>query len=133
MPQKARKPRKRTTGVKPRTSSPSKGFASPAWERVYLMSLELEACAAQAPPSSRKRSENGFDLVDAARELARLAHNHHSETNPEGRTVVQAREDWVKIGGIGADLGNMAEEGTDHADTRAIAHELCYLACDYLF
>jgi hypothetical protein len=127
------KPRKRNTVAKSRTPSKHKGFASPAWERVYLMSLELDACATQLGLKSRKRGDDGFDLVDAARELTRLAHNHHRETNPEGRTPEQEREDWIKVGGVGADLGNMAEEGTAPADVRAIAHELCYLACDCLF
>jgi hypothetical protein len=133
MPQKAHKTGKRKPAAKSRTPSKPKGFASPAWERVYFMSLELDAWATQLGLHARKRSDDGFDLVDAARELTRLANNHHRETNPEGRTPEQESEDWIKIGGVGADLGNMAEEESYPGEIRSIAHELCYLACDYLF
>jgi hypothetical protein len=113
-----------------------KGYASPAWERVYLLSLELDAIAQELGLHKKRRDPDGFDLADAAKELGRLAQNHNQDENPVARTAEQDREDWIAVGGIGADVGNMADEGAvgAAADTvRAIAHETCYLACDYLF
>ena len=121
---------------KPTPKARPKGYTSPAWERVYLMALEVEAFAGDPGPPERDGVEDGFDLADAAKELTRLALNQNREANPEGRTAEQEREDWVAVGGVGADLGNMADEGAlgPAADgVRPIAHELCYLACDYLF
>ena len=86
--------------------------------------------------AARDRGPDGFDLSDAARELARLAGNHNAAVNPDGRTPAQEKGDWVAVGGLGADLGNMADEPA-HAQiaeaVRAVAYEVCYLACDYLF
>jgi hypothetical protein len=113
-----------------------KGYASAAWERVSLLSVELDALARDLGLHARKRDPDGFDLVDAARELARLAGNHNRNVNPDGRTTGQQKEDWVAVGGLGADLGDMADEGAVAAaadGVRPIAHELCFLACDYLF
>ena len=113
-----------------------KGYTSPAWERVYLLSVEFAALAKELGLDADSRDPEGFDLTDAARELARLAGNHNRAVNPDGRTAAQEKDDWVAIGGLGADLGNMADEPA-HAgvadEVRAIAHEVCYLACDYLF
>ena len=42
----------------------------------------------------------------------------------------------IALAGVGADLGNMSEESESSSamhSVRAIAHEVCYLACDYLF
>jgi hypothetical protein len=114
----------------------SKGYTSPAWERVYLLAVELDAFATDLGLTAKDPDADGFDLADAARELTRLALNHNREANPEGRKPAQEKEDWVAVGGLGADLGNMADEGAvgGAADgVRAVAHELCYLACDYLF
>lgn len=114
----------------------SKGYTSAAWERVYLLAVELDAFAAELGLRPKGPDAEGFDLSDAARELTRLALNHNREANPEGRKPAQEKEDWVAVGGLGADLGNMADEGTTGpaADgVRAVAYELCYLACDYLF
>jgi len=114
----------------------SKGYTSPAWERVYLLAVELDAFATDLGRTAKDPEADGFDLADAARELTRLALNHNREANPEGRTPAQEKEDWVAVGGLGADLGNMADEGAVGAaadGVRAVAHELCYLACDYLF
>jgi hypothetical protein len=113
-----------------------RGYTSPAWERVYLMSMELAAVAKDRGLPDAKPESEGFDVADAARELARLATLHDRAAHPEGRTPAQEREDWIAVGGIGADLGNMAdEEGRSAAadGLRDIAHELCYLVCDYLF
>jgi hypothetical protein len=120
---------------KPKPKKP-KGYTSAAWERIYLMSLELDAIAADLGLPDRDRRPDGFDVVDAARELARLATNYNRATNPDGRNLEGEKSDWVSVGGIGADLGNMADEepGRPAADAvRPIAHELCYLACDFLF
>ena len=124
------------TGGKKARSPAAKGYTSAAWERVYLLSVELEAFAQELGLPTRGEESDGFDLADAARELGRLALNHNREANPAGRTADQEKEDWVKVGGVGADLGNMADEGAAGPDAdgvRAVAHELCYLACDYLF
>jgi len=112
-----------------------KGYTSPAWERIYLMSVELDAIAADVGLVNRDESSDGFDVADAARELARLAANYNRETNPEGRNAESEKSDWVTVAGRGADLGNMAGEnpGAPADAIRPIAHELCYLACDYLF
>ena len=102
---------------------------------VYLRSLELDALAGNLWLHARKRDPDGFDLVDAGRELARLAGNHNRDVNPDGRTAGQQKEDWVAVGGLGADLGNMADEGalaTAADGVRPVARELCFLACDYL-
>ena len=88
-------------------------------------------CARELGP--RKLDGDGFDFVDASRELARLASNHDRAINPDGRTADEEKDDWVRVGGLGADLGNMADERVHADDIRPIAHELCYLACDYLF
>jgi hypothetical protein len=114
----------------------ARGYTSPAWERVYLMSMELAAVAKDRGLPEGAAEGEGFDVADAARELARLAALHDRAITPEGRTPAQEREDWVAIGGIGADLGNMADEDTKSVGAdglRDIAHELCYLTCDYLF
>src|SRR5829696_10403169 len=114
----------------------SKGYTSPAWERVYLLAVELDAFATDLGRTAKDPEADGFDLADAARELTRLALNHNREANPEGRTPAQEKEDWVAVGGLGADLGNMADEEGRSAGAdglRDIAHELCYLVCDYLF
>jgi hypothetical protein len=114
----------------------SKGYTSAAWERVYLLAVELDAFATELGRPAQDAGSEGFDLADAAGELTRLALNHNREANPEGRTPAQERDDWVAVGGLGADLGNMADEGAAGAaadGVRAVAHELCYLACDYLF
>ena len=113
-----------------------KGYTSPAWERVYLLAVELDALAKDLGLDTRQRDPDGFDLADAARELARLAGNHNGAVNPDGRTPAQEKDDWVAVGGLGADLGNMAAEPAYAgvaADLRPAAHEVCYLACDYLF
>ena len=115
---------------------PPKGYTSAAWERAYLMSLELDVLAQDLGLDEPESAGEGFDVADAARELARLAANHDRAANPDGRTTEQETEDWIAVGGLGADLGNMADEGPDGrvADAvRTIAHEVCYLACDYLF
>ena len=41
----------------------------------------------------------------------------------------------MAVGGVGADLSNMADEGAVGAadGVREVAYELCYLVCDYLF
>jgi hypothetical protein len=113
-----------------------KGYTAPAWERVYLLAVELDAFAKDLGLHPRDPEAGGFDLADAARELTRLALNHNRQANPDGRKPAQEKEDWVAVGGVGADVGNMADEGAvgGAADgVRAIAHELCYLACNYLF
>src|SRR5207237_1832685 len=113
-----------------------KGYTSAAWERVYLLSVELDAFAQELGLPDTKSEDEGFDLADAAREAGRLALNHNREANPGGRTAAQEKDDWVAVGGLGADLGNMADEGAvgPAADgVREVAYELCYLACDYLF
>jgi len=111
-------------------------FTSTAWERVSVLAMNLEVVATDLGLNERTRDPDGFDLVDAARELARLASNYNPVANPEGRNAEAEKSDWVGVGGIGADLGNIADEET-RADiaqrVRAIAHELCYRACDYLF
>src|SRR5262245_13219946 len=124
-----RKPRSKTRPSRP------KGYSSPVWERIYLMSVELDAIAADLGLPKRDQSTDSFDVADAARELARLAANYNRKTNPEGRNREAEKSDWVSIAGLGADLGNMAEEkpGAAAAAIRPIAHELCYLACDFLF
>lgn len=138
-----RKPTAKTTtrsttpsGKKPARSAGSKGYASPAWERVSVLSVELHGLAKRLGLDTRPRDPDGFDLLDAARELARLAGNHNRAVNPDGRTTAQEKDDWVALGGVGADLGNMADEPahTPVADgVRAVAYEVCYLVCDYMF
>jgi hypothetical protein len=112
------------------------GYSSAAWERVSVLSAQLDVLARDLGLHDRDRDPDGFDLVDAAREFARLAGNHDRARTPEGRTRAQERDDWVAVGGLGADLGNMAGEAA-HAgvarSVRAVAHEVCYLACNYLF
>ena len=123
-------------GKKGARTATAKGYASAAWERVYLLSRELNALAKDLGLHEHNRDPDGFDLADAARELARLAGNHNRSLNPDGRTTAQEKDDWIAAGGVGADLGNMADEAT-HASVaegvRAVAYELCYLACNYLF
>jgi hypothetical protein len=117
-------------------AGPPRGYASTAWERVYLLSVELDALAKDLGLPDPVPEAEGFDLADAARELNRLALNHSREANPDGRTTAQEKDDWVSVAGVGADLGNMADEGAvgRAADgVRAVAHEVCFLACDYLF
>jgi len=116
-------------------SAKPKGYTSPAWERIYLMSVELDAIAADLGLPRRDQSTESFDVADAARELARLAANYNRETNPDGRNAEGEKTDWVSVAGLGADLGNMADEkpGAAANAIRPIAHELCYLACDFLF
>jgi len=124
------------TGRPPAPAAGPRGYTSAAWERVDLMSLELAAVARDLGLPERAEATDGFDVADAARELARLASNYNRALNPAGRNAEGEREDWVAVGGLGADLGNMADEGAvgAAADTvRAVAYELCYLACDYLF
>jgi hypothetical protein len=121
---------------KPKTkSSQPKGYTSPAWERIYLISVELDAIAADLGLPERDQSTEGFDAADAARELARLSANYNRDTNPDGRNAEAEKSDWVSVAGLGADLGNMADEnpGAPAESIRPIAHELCYLACDFLF
>ena len=140
---------RKTTGRKPKAkpartanrrgrgkAGPPKGYTSAAWERVYLLSLELAAFAKDLGLPEKDPEADGFDLADAAREAGRLALNHNRAANPVGRTGARERDDWVAVGGLGADLGNMAGEGAlgPAADgVREVAYELCYLACDYLF
>lgn len=127
---------KAQTAKKPARSIGAKGYASAAWERVHLLSVELDALARKLGLDKQPRDPDGFDLVDAARELARLAGNHNRAVNPDGRTTAQEKDDWVALGGVGADLGNMADEPA-HAPVadgvRRIAHEVCYLVCDFMF
>lgn len=121
---------------KPAAKPKPRGYTSAAWERVYLMSLELAAFTADPTAPEANEESEGFGLPDASHELTRLAQNYNGDTNPDPRTLEQETQDWVRVGGIGADLGNMAEETSvadDAEGVRAIAHELCYLACDYLF
>ena len=127
-----------TNGRAPRKpkAGPPRGYTSAAWERVYLLAVELDAFAQDLGRPDRGPEAEGFDLADAARELTRLARNHSRAANPDGRTPAQERDDWVSVVGVGADLGNMADEGAvgRAADgVRAVAHELCFLACDFLF
>jgi len=129
-------PKKKSAAKPKRSPAPAAGFKSPSWERVYLLALELQLIAADLGQTRGKHDDEGFDLVDASRELSRLASNHNRENNPAGRTTEQENEDWILIAGVGADLGDMAQEsGSSKAmhSVRAIAHEVCYLACDYLF
>jgi|GEM_PF-3679037 len=121
-----------TRGKKPRIAE----YTSDAWERISVLAMNLEVVAADLGLHERERDPDGFDVADAARELARLSANYNRVENPEGRNLEAEQSDWVSVGGIGADLGNMADEETraDVAErVRAIAHELCYRACDYLF
>jgi hypothetical protein len=130
------KSRKKAVGTGRRKAGPPKGYTSAAWERVYLLSLELDAFAEELGLRHKDQEGDGFDLADAAREVSRLALNHNRDANPEGRTAAQEKDDWVAVGGLGADLGNMADEGavgTVADGVREVAYELCYLACDYLF
>jgi hypothetical protein len=120
---------------KSKAASP-KGYASAAWERVYLLSLELDALAKGLGQHAKGPEADGFDLADAAKEVGRLAMNYNREANPRGRPAAGEKDDWVAVGGLGADLGNMADEGALGAaadGVREVAYELCYLACDYLF
>ncbi|HKA08024.1 MAG TPA: hypothetical protein VKD71_12250 [Gemmataceae bacterium] len=124
----------RKTNLKSKPSQP-KGYTSPGWERIYLMSLELDAIAADLGLPERDQPTDGFDVADAARELARLSANYNRDINPDGRNAEAEKSDWVSVAGLGADLGNMADEkrGAPADAIRPIAHELCYLACDFLF
>jgi hypothetical protein len=140
---------RKTTGRKPKAkpartargrgrgkASSPKGYTSAAWERVYLLSLELAAFARDLGLPDQAPEADGFDLADAAREAGRLALNHSRAATPDERTAAQEKDDWIAIGGLGADLGNMADEGAvgQAVDgVREVAYELCYLACDYLF
>jgi hypothetical protein len=132
-------PRTKKKTRRPKKASPTakaNRYATPAWERVYLLSLELDALAKDLGLHDQKHDPEGFDLVDAARELARLAGNHHPTLNSDGRTPAQTKDDWIAAGGVGADLGNMAAEDA-HAKVaqgvRAVAYEVCYLVCNHLF
>jgi hypothetical protein len=123
-------------GKKPTGTTGLKVYSSPAWERIDRLAMKLDLLAKEIGLHTRERDPEGFDLLDAARELARLAGNHDRARNPDGRTPAQEKDDWVAIGGLGADLGNMAVEPTYaqvSEGVRAIAHEVCYRACDYLF
>jgi len=124
-----RKPRSR-----PKSKQP-KGYTSAAWERIYLISVELDAISADLGLPERDQPTESFDAADAARELARLSANYNRDTNPDGRNAEAEQSDWVSVAGLGADLGNMADEnpGAPGDAIRPIAHELCYLACDFLF
>ena len=136
MPAKKRKAAPKSRAKPKAKPAASKDFTSPSWERVYLLALELNLIAADLGQTQGNHNDEGFDLVDAARELSRLASNHNRETNPEGRTAEQENEDWIAIAGVGADLGDMAQESESSSamhSVRGIAHEVCYLACDYLF
>jgi hypothetical protein len=133
-------PARRTAkGARRGPAGPAAGpttYTSAGWERVFLLSLELTAVAHDLGLPKRAEATEGFDVADAARELGRLASNYDRTVNPAGRNAEREREDWVAVGGLGADLGNMADEGAagPSADAvRAVAYELCYLACDYLF
>ena len=75
------------------------------------MSLELAAFAKDLGLPERDPETDGFDLADAAREAGRLALNHSRAATPDERTAAQEKDDWIAIGGLGADLGNMAGEG----------------------
>ena len=137
MPTKKARQRSAPTRKAKSKAKPSRltGYTSPAWERIYLMSVELDAIAADLGLPKRGQSTDSFDVADAAHELARLAANYNHESNPDGRNAEAEQSDWVSVAGLGADLGNMADEkpGTAVDAIRPIAHELCYLACDYLF
>jgi hypothetical protein len=125
----------RTAGKPTRPAGPGAG-TSAAWERVYFLSVELDALARDLGLHKRERDPDGFDLMDAARELARLAENHDRARNPDGRTPAQEKDDWISLAGVGADVGNMAGEAAyagAAGGVRAAAYELCYLACDFLF
>ena len=132
---KSRAPARAKVPGRARAARPT-GYSSPAWDRVYLLSAGLDALARDLGLDVGDRDPDGFDLADAARELARLAGNHNRAVNPDGRTPAQEKDDWVAVGGLGADLGNMADEpayAPVAADLRPAAHEVCYLACDFLF
>jgi hypothetical protein len=126
--------RKTKSKSKPKPSQ-TKRYTSPAWERIYLVSVELDAIAADLGLPIPSQPSESFDVADAAREIARLAANYNRDTNPDGRNVEAEKSDWVSVAGLGADLGNMADEkpGAPADAIRPIAHELCYLACDFLF
>ena len=129
-------PKKKSAAKALPKPAPAKGFDSPSWERVYLLSLELELIARELGQLQGKHDDEGFDLVDASRELARIATNHNRDDHPEGRSTEQENADWIAVAGLAADLGNMAEESESSSamhSVRTIAHEVCYLACDYLF
>jgi hypothetical protein len=134
-----KKAHKRASSTRKQRSRPKskqpKGYTSTAWERVYLISLELDAISADLGLPERNQPTESFDAADAARELARLSSNYNRDTNPDGRNAEAEQSDWVSVAGLGADLGNMADEnpGAPGDAIRPIAHELCYLACDFLF
>jgi hypothetical protein len=111
-------------------------YSSAAWERVSELSVQLDALTRELTMHERERDPDGFDLADAARELARLAGNHDPARNPDGRTPAQEKDDWICVAGVGADVGNMSGEaayaGVARA-VRAVAYEVCYLACNFLF
>jgi hypothetical protein len=126
----------RPARVKAARPAEPRAYTSDAWERVYLLSVQLEALARDLGLHRRERDPDGFDLADAASELARLAANHDRAVNPDGRTRAQEKDDWISLAGVGADVGNMAGEAAYAAvagGVRAVAFELCYLACNYLF
>src|SRR5262245_64753498 len=130
---KARPTRK--SGVKVKKARKSV-YTSPGWERIAAIAVDLDGVAIDLGLNERPRDPDGFDLADAAKELARLASNFNRVANPDGRNLEAEKSDWVSVAGIGADLGNMAEEESreDVADrVKVIAHELCYRACNYLF
>src|SRR5438552_1925895 len=105
----------KTKPVRAARRSLPKGYTSPAWERVSLLAVELAALAHDLGQTDRTAETEGFDVADAARELGRLATNHDRSTTPTDRTTEQETEDWIAVGGLGADLGNMADEGPDSA------------------
>ena len=136
MPAKKPKAAPKTRAKTKAKPAAPKAFTSPSWERVYLLALELQLIANDLGQLEGTHNDEGFDLVDASRELSRLASNHNRETKPEGRNAEQENEDWIAVAGVGADLGDMAQESESSNamhSVRAIAHEVCYLACDYLF
>lgn len=113
-----------------------RAYTSAGWERVAVLAAQLDALAGDLGAHRRGRDPDGFDLGDAARELARLAGNHDPARNPAGRTRAQEKDDWVSVAGVGADLGNMAGEAAYAGvagGVRAVAYEVCYLACNFLF
>src|SRR5262245_7150586 len=111
-------------------------YTSVGWERIAAIAADLDAVAIDLGLHEQPREPDGFDLADAAKELARLARNYNVISNPDGRNLEAEKSDWVSVGGVGADLGNMADE--ERLDVvaervRIIAYELCYRACDFLF
>src|SRR5690349_4489497 len=81
--------------VKSARPAKPRGSMSAAWERVSVLAAQLDVLAGDLGLHRRRRDPDGFDLADAARELARLAGNHDPARNPAGRTRAQEKDDWV--------------------------------------